>query len=252
MIDLHCHILPGVDDGSPDLEESLAMAEMALRSGVRTIVATPHANQVGRFENYCSPQLEERFRRLRHALAEAHIPLTLLDGMEIFCLEGTVERIAEGRLMGLNGSDYYLVEFGFDADPDWMSDTLEGILALGKTPLVAHPERYFAVQDYPMLVYHWLQRGCRIQANKGSLLGRFGRGPEHTAHLLLAHDMITCVASDAHSAEIRTPHMGEVLELLTDLLDEEAASRLLSVNPRKIIRNHRIPTHGVPIVRRWY
>ncbi|MCD8232525.1 MAG: hypothetical protein LUD14_12110 [Clostridiales bacterium] len=246
MIDLHTHILPGVDDGSPDMEESVAMAELAVQSGVHTLVATPHSNQRHRFENYSSVLLGSRFEELRKTLADREVPLRVLTGMEIFCTEDTAALIEAGLLFGLNHTDYYLIEFPFDADPDWMGDRLEEVLDLGKTPLIAHPERYFCIQDYPMIVFEWLQMGCRTQANKGSFLGRFGRHAGRTVHVLAEHDLITCVASDAHSSYTRTTYMDDLRRYLTDELGQEKTRRLLEENPDRILKNRKIALHGRP------
>ncbi len=252
MIDLHTHILPGLDDGSPDMEESLAMAELAVEGGVHTLVATPHSNQRGRFENYTSVKLRSAFDDFRKAVEDRNLPLRVLPGMEIFCTDDIRILIESGFLTGLNHSDYYLIEFPFDGEPGWMGDCLEEVLDLGKTPLIAHPERYFCVQDYPSFVFEWLQMGCRIQANKGSFLGRFGRHAERTVHILAECDLISCVASDAHSARIRTTYMDDVRVYLSDRFGS-AAGRLLEENPSRIIQNRKIPLHGRPVeARRRY
>jgi len=114
MIDLHTHILPGLDDGSPDMEESLAMAELAVEGGVHTLVATPHSNQRGRFENYTSVKLRSAFDDFRKAVEDRNLPLRVLPGMEIFCTDDIRILIESGFLTGLNHSDYYLIEFPFD------------------------------------------------------------------------------------------------------------------------------------------
>ncbi len=244
MIDLHAHILPGADDGSDSLEESLEMAELALESGVDILVATPHSNQEGRFENYCSEELESAFIRLQRALRKERLPLKILPGMEIFSTEDIKEKITAGMVKGLGRTEYYLVEFPFDAEPWWIGERLEDILDAGKIPLIAHPERYFCVCDYPGFVYEWIQMGCLTQANKGSILGRFGREVRDAVHILLQHGLVHCVASDAHSAWIRTPHMGEIREYLGRYFGYETAGRLLNINPMKIIKNKPVFSYG--------
>ena len=115
MIDIHAHILPDLDDGSEDMEESLEMAELAVESGVEIMTATPHSNQMGRFENFQSEQLQTAFERLRMVLKKEKIPLKILNGMEIFASEDIAQKIKNKQLSGINGTDYYLVEFPFDA-----------------------------------------------------------------------------------------------------------------------------------------
>lgn len=244
MIDLHAHILPEMDDGSGSLDESLEMAELALESGVDIIAATPHSNQEDRFENYCSEELRDAFRMFRKELKKAGLPLRILEGMEIFADEDTGEKISGGKLMGINRTDYFLVEFPFDAEPWWIGERLEDILDGGKIPLIAHPERYFCVADYPGFVYEWKQMGCLTQMNKGSILGKFGRAPRDAADVLLNNDLIDCVASDAHSSRIRTPHMGEVSEYLIRNFGFVYMRQLMEVNPSRIIRNMPVYFYG--------
>lgn len=244
MVDLHAHILPGADDGSGSMEESLEMAELALESGVDILVATPHSNQEGRYENYCSDELRAGFINLRRVLREEKLPIKILIGMEIFSSEDIGEKIRSGMLTGINMTKYLLVEFPFDAEPWWIAERLEDVIEVGKIPLIAHPERYFCIWDYPELVHEWKEMGCAVQINKGSLLGKFGKEPWDTAHILLQHNLIDCVASDAHSARVRTPHMREIREYLIRSSGYEYMQRLLVENPMKIIMNKSIESHG--------
>ena len=115
MIDLHCHILPGVDDGSSSEEESCRMARLAVESGVTAVCATPHCNVPGCFDNYRTEALEERFLCLARLLGERDIPLRLYAGMEVYVTPETPRHLREGKLLTLGGSRYLLVEFGFEA-----------------------------------------------------------------------------------------------------------------------------------------
>ena len=244
MIDIHAHILPGLDDGSGNLEESLEMAELAVESGVEIMVATPHSNQMGRFENFYSKRLIEKFEQLRTEVKKEKIPLKILNGMEIFASDDLAQKIKNKQLTGINGTEYYLVEFPFDAEPWWIKECLEDIFDTEKIPLIAHPERYFCVQDYPEIVYEWLQNGCVTQMNKGSILGRFGRNVRETTKILLQNDLISCMASDAHRSYIRTTHMEEAKEELIRLGGYDFAGYLTEKNPKRIIKNLPIPLHG--------
>ena len=244
MIDLHIHLLPGLDDGAQTWSEALRMASMAVHSGTFAIAATPHSNQMGRFENFQSEQLRNAFEQLRTALKEEKIPLKIVNGMEIFASEDIAQKIKNKQLSGINGTDYYLVEFPFDADPWWIRECLEDIFDTGKIPLIAHPERYFCIQDYPELIYEWVQNGCVTQMNKGSILGRFGRNVMETARILLRNDLISCIASDAHRSYIRTPHMGEAKKALVHIGGYGYAWHLTDENPERIIKNIQIPLHG--------
>ena len=167
MIDLHTHILPGLDDGSPDLETSVLMAAVAAESGVTHLVATPHSNQRGAFENYASPALQVRFDCLCTAVHEAGIPLELSLGMEIFGTGDVLQLLHDGRLLTLGGGRYLLIEFGFHEDPLRIERLLDALLADGYWPVVAHPERYYGLQRMPNYLFDWANRGIVLQVNKG-------------------------------------------------------------------------------------
>lgn len=246
MIDLHTHILPGLDDGAECLDDSLNLAELALAGNTDTLVATPHSNQIGLFENYASHALEQVFREFKIALMRARIPLQVSLGMEIFATADMEEKIRCGKLISLNHSRYYLVEFAFDEEPSMIRLYLEQIFAAGGVPLIAHPERYFCVQDYPSLVYEWLRMGSFAQINRGSLFGRFGRHSAQTAEVLLQNKLVTCVASDAHSPHMRTTYMGDAKEYLSDQFGDDEMYRLMVENPGRIVRNLHITEHGRP------
>ncbi|MCI5648526.1 MAG: tyrosine-protein phosphatase [Fusicatenibacter sp.] len=245
MIDIHCHILPDVDDGSGSLEDSILMAEMAARSGVDTIVVTPHSNQRGRFENYESEELRRRFQELQSEIEHEQIPVRLLRGTEIFSSPDLTELIRSGEVISLNGSCYYLVEFAFDEEPWEIQETLQEILAIGKVPVIAHPERYYCIQEQPNYLYEWRMLGALAQMNKGSIFGRFGKRTARAADRMLRCCHVTCIASDAHSPFMRTTDMEEIDEFLMDHFPMEYRDLLLEKNPERIITNRRI-TDGPP------
>ena len=238
MTDIHCHILPSVDDGAPDMTEALAMARMAEDSGVTTVIATPHCAIPGtERDNFISRELYDRFVALRDAIAAEGIGVRLKAGAEIFCTEETPRLLREGRLLTLGSSDYLLTEFYFDMPGDYMDDMLARLAAEGVRPVVAHPERYEAVQARPEIAEDWVRAGYVLQMNKGSVLGRFGRSVGQTAFHLLHRGLIHLVASDAHSARSRTPDMTEIRFFLEDCFSEEFARGLLTENPRRILEN---------------
>lgn len=244
MIDIHTHILPNLDDGSQRIEESLEMAVIAYESGVDVLVCTPHAHQKRRFENYYSPQLMERFQWFRDVVRQERIPLTLLMGMEIFSDDDVGDMILDRKLISINHSGYYLIEFPFGESSDVIAEQLSQVFTAGGTPVIAHPERYYCVQEDPSLIYKWCSRGCLAQVNKGSFFGKFGKGALRTAVQLLEHDLVTCVATDAHSAYERNTYMGDIWDYLEDQFGEETAWRLTTSNPDRILKGKRIAFNG--------
>ena len=241
MIDLHAHILPGLDDGSPDLETSVLMAAVAAESGVTHLVATPHSNQRGAFENYASTALQVRFDCLRTAVHEAGIPLELSLGMEIFGTGDVLQLLHDGRLLTLGGGRYLLIEFGFHEDPLRIERLLDALLADGYWPVVAHPERYYGLQRMPNYLFDWANRGIVLQVNKGSLFGRFGRGAQALAGAMLAHGLVGCIASDAHRPDVRTPDLSAAWDYLAERFSEPLAEQLLTRNPMHILRSEPLP-----------
>ncbi|MEE0776284.1 MAG: CpsB/CapC family capsule biosynthesis tyrosine phosphatase [Bacillota bacterium] len=237
ICDLHSHILPGVDDGSVSLEESLAMIAMAADSGVGAMVATPHSNHWNGYENYWSEDLAADFETLRIAVKEAGIPVEIFQGMEIFVTEEAGRLLSQGAVIPLAQTRYLLTEFAFDDYPNRIVYYLDEFLSMGYVPIVAHPERYYCVQDQPGFVRDWMERGCLMQLNKGSFLGRFGRRAAMAARELTYRRLVTAVASDAHHADFRTPSMFDLKKLLQMEFSEEAAEILLMENPRRILQN---------------
>ena len=237
MIDIHAHILPGLDDGADRTRTSLQMAKLAVRSGVTDLIATPHSNQRGRFENYASKELIGRFERLHHLMQEEQIPLRLHLGMEVYASSDMAVLYREGKLLTLAGSRYLLVEFDFHDDVYYMERILQDMLDAGVTPILAHPERYRTLQALPDILVDWVRGGVHLQINKGSLFGFFGRESFRLAVTMLEHDLASFAASDAHRAHQRTPALQETYRWIADHYSERRADRLLRRNPERVLRN---------------
>ncbi len=235
MIDMHTHVLPGVDDGAADLDEALTLLAMAADSGVGTVVTTPHCNIPEEIGNYVCPELDALWRALGREVRRAGIPVGLCRGMEVFATEDLPELLEQGRVWTLNGTPYFLTEFSFGEDPDFCFDVLRRCAEKGFRPVIAHPERYIFVQEEPAIAYEWCTRGYALQLNKGSLLGRFGGGAQRAAELLMDHGLAACVASDAHSPVRRTTHMGEIRRYLTERWGGDYARLVLEENPSRIL-----------------
>lgn len=236
MVDIHCHILPEFDDGASCPDEAIAMVYMAADSGITSIIATPHfPGKPDSLEHMGS--LMERYEWLRRTVRNLHLPLRLHPGAEILCLPETPELAADKLLPTLGNSDYLLTEFFFDEPFDSMDRTLIALADCGYRPVIAHPERYHAIQSAPARLRHWQDKGYVLQLNKGSILGAFGPGPEAAAITALEMRAAHVIASDAHSAHRRTPHMGQLRMWLKDHCDPEYARMLLTENPSRLLEN---------------
>lgn len=240
MIDIHAHILPGIDDGAGDLYDTLEMAQMAADSGVRAIVATPHCNIPGVYRNYFGDAYLEAFYAARDAIKKERIPIELYPGMEVFATYDLPELIEDGKIMTINQSHYLLMEFSFDEDPEFASALLGKIREMEIIPVVAHVERYEFVQEDPWLIYQWRKAGYGIQVNKGSFMGRFGRRAWRTAYELLEYQLISAVASDAHSPYRRTTYMRDAYEALLNDFSKEYLDILFRKNPEHICRDEKL------------
>jgi protein-tyrosine phosphatase len=234
MIDIHCHILPDFDDGASGIEESLEMARMAYRSGVTDIAATSHF--MGTMEGLERlPLMRQRYTDLVLQLRKAEIPIRLHPGAEILCTPQTPELAQLGRLPTLGSGNYVLTEFFFDESFDFMDTMLADIAAEGYRIVVAHPERYGAIQHDIRLLHRWARLGYVLQLNKGSVLGAFGSGAKHAANAIMDQGLAHLFASDAHSYHSRTPHMSQIRQWVGEHCDQRYAQILLERNPRRIL-----------------
>ena len=235
MIDLHCHMLPGVDDGAATEKEALLMAQVAVDSGVTDVALTPHCNVPGKFSNYYDQQLEGRFRRFEQLLHRENGSLTVHRGMEVFVTPELPRLLDNGSLLTLGGSRYLLVEFAFGEEAWFADDILCQIRQYDLIPVVAHPERYSFLQDEPRHLLRWVGDGCLLQLNKGSFFGMFGRHAAKTAHWCLDCGCLHLIGSDAHSPYRRTPRLNDVYDLVADAVSPETAQLLLHDNPAAIL-----------------
>lgn len=231
MTDIHTHILPGLDDGAESLYDTLEMAAMAFENGTTRIVATPHCNIPDVYDNYFGERYIHAFETARRAIEKEKIPVELLPGMEVFATEDLPELLTEGKIMPLNQTRNVLIEFDFAEDPRFAERVLRRVREVGARPVIAHAERFEFVQDDPQIVYRWQERGYCVQVNKGSFLGRFGRRAEQTAYRLLNHNVVTAVASDAHSPERRTTCMADAYEVLASEYPRNYLDILFDKNP---------------------
>lgn len=235
MVDIHCHILPGVDDGAEDLNESLEMARMAARCGVTDLAATPHFR--GDMEDLERLGMFYRqFLRLEKALEREKIPLKLHLGAEVLCTALTVELAKEEQLPTIGDTRYVLCEFFFDTPGHRIDEILAGIAEAGYSPVVAHPERYETVRKDPRWVQRWFHGGYVIQMNKGSVLGAFGSRVEDAAWWLLNRGFVHILASDGHSASRRTPDLAPLRSWLLENCPRDYARLLLEENPARLLQ----------------
>ena len=235
MVDIHCHILPGVDDGAENLMQSLEMARLSAECGVADLVATSHfrgdGDEPGTLERFY-----RQFQLLQNALKREDIPLRVHLGAEILCVDETVQLARDRLLPTISNTDYVLCEFFFDAPYEYMDRILSGIAGAGYKVVIAHPERYDAIVREPRRAQRWFHKGYVIQMNKGSVLGAFGGGVQDTARFLLEEGCVHMIASDAHSPRRRTTDLSLLREWLLEHYPKEYYRLLLKENPGRLLQ----------------
>ncbi len=233
MIDIHCHILPEMDDGASDIYDTLEMAYIASQNGTDAIVATPHCNAPGG-ENYFDSHFIEIFKKAQTAIQNENIPIKLIGGMEVFVTYDLPELIVNEKILTINNSDYMLIEFDFNEDPEFVDIMVERLMQLDLKPVIAHPERYEFIRNNIDFAQRLVAKGCVLQANKGSFLGAYGSRTESTAFSLVTQNLISVVASDAHNPMLNTPDMTQAKSFLEDIYP---VKKLFEENPLKICMN---------------
>lgn len=218
MFDLHCHILPGVDDGATDWEESLEMAGIFVENGVKTIVATPHS-----YADILPEQIQMLTVELNNRLAERDLPLTVVPGMEVHLDIDLPEQLRAGKILPIAERNV-LLELPSNLLPLYTDDVVFRLMLEGYRVILAHPERNSQVIKNPELIFDWVSKGVLVQITSGSVLGKFGEQIQRTTKQLLKANLVHFIGSDAHGTTRRKP----------DLAEAATALRNLAVNAREI------------------
>ncbi len=248
MIDIHSHILPGLDDGAQSLEDSVVMLRQAAKAGTTDIVASPHANQQYRFE----PQVvEAKIGELQAAVGDSP---RIHYGCDFHL---TMENIADAlRAPGkytIDHRGYLLVEFSDLLIPKSTDEIFSRMMHAGMRPVVTHPERNPLLQRRIPELESWVSQGAHVQVTAQSLSGRFGKTARRVAHDLMERGLVHFLASDAHDTKWRTTPLDETWNYVTERFGPEAALRLLEENPRAALAGVPISPAPLPIKRKkWY
>jgi protein-tyrosine phosphatase len=237
MIDLHLHLLPGIDDGASSLTVTEAMLALAADLGFTRLVATPHLD--GPLDPDYQRQAESLTERVRSA-GERH-GIEVDQGYEIQLDPGLAHRLQAGEPVTLAGSRTVLVEVPFSGWPHHVDQSLFEIQAAGYRPLLAHPERYTAAQADPGKVIDLAERGVMLQVTFSSLTGLFGRSAQQLAQTLVERDLATVLATDAHGAGHRLVNVEKGIERAEELVGPERLDQLVRANPSALLADEPLP-----------
>lgn len=237
MYDIHCHILPELDDGAQSVQQSLAMAAMAAKNGTTELICTPHCSSTDPNLPIRMETILARTAQMNALLEEAGIPLRLHPGMELLCIGGLRQLLAQGDFLTLANSRYLLLEFPFDCEAQELGLAAWDAQRLGLCPILAHPERYTCVQYTPELAGEWAEQGWLLQLNADSLLGNLGDAAAEASQWLVRAQLAHIVASDAHHVAYRTPALSAGYEWVARHTTQAYASLLFCENPSNILND---------------
>lgn len=214
MIDIHCHILPGIDDGAATMEDSLAMARAAVKEGITTIIATPH-HKNNQFNNPKSSILT-KVNDLNTVLKQENIPLTILPGQEVRIYGEVLEDYYKEEILTLNQTKYLFIEFPSSSVPRYAERLLYELQTEGIIPIIVHPERNKELQEKPDLLYQFVKNGALTQVTASSVAGYFGKNVKKFSEQLIESNLTHFVASDAHNVHSRSFKVMEAFDAIDD------------------------------------
>lgn len=233
MIDLHSHILPGIDDGAKTLDDSLEMARIAVADGIQTMACTPHIYP-GMYMND-GPGITRARDALQQEFDQRGIALKLVVGADVHLVPGLLDGIHTGRVPTLNGSRYLLLEPSHTTPPPGFEASVFNLVASGYTPVITHPERLLWIETHYPTFLRLIEQGAWMQVTAGALTGVFGSRAQYWGERFLGEGHTHILATDAHSTSRRKPQLSEALAVAERLLGREEALHLVSTRPQAVL-----------------
>lgn len=237
IFDMHCHILPSVDDGARNETSTERMLAVAHEEGVDCIVATPHFAYGQEKEKL--EEIKRKYWEVRKLWKEKNPTKELYLGNEIFYSEGVVDSLMSGIAMTMNDTRYVLIEFGVGVEFSSVQRAVQELRYAGYFPIIAHVERYKRLKDWKML-QELIDMGAYMQVNASTLLGKYGFFTQRRMLHFLKRDLIHFIATDAHDSRERKPKMKECVEYLKKQLGEEKVRQILEENPMRMLRGEEL------------
>lgn len=238
MIDVHSHIVFGVDDGSKSIEQSIEMLQEANSLGFEKVIVTPHY-----IEEYYEMDKEEiaaRIEILKEELEKVDCNIEIIQGNEIYITNNINELLENEQAVALNNKKYVLFELPLNAEAMNLNEVVYQILEKGRIPILAHPERYPFVQKDPNVLLDLIENGVLIQSNYGSIIGQYGKQVKNTVKKMLEHNMVHLLGSDVHRPRTVYTRIDEALEEIGKIVDEETLENITLNYPQQIIEGNDI------------
>jgi len=246
VIDIHCHLLPGLDDGAPDMGISLAMARMAVEDGISAIVCTPHITP-GLYDN-TGDAIRLAVEALRRRLTAEGIKLRIEAGADVHIAPDLGRKLAARSIPTLAGSRYFLFEPPHHVVPPRLEQVVRSLLGAGYVPVLTHPERLTWLEGHYDLIKRVSALGVPIQITAGSVLGAFGRQPRYWAERMLDEGLVDFLASDAHNLDTRPPRLSAARDAVAARLGEDEAVAMTFSRPAAILADEALPPRAAPII----
>ena len=235
MIDLHCHMLPGIDDGAVDLAMALEMARLAAADGIHTVACTPHIYP-GMYEN-TADGIRGAITALQAELDAQGIALRLVEGADVHLDTDLVGSIRDGRVPTLAGSRYLLLEPPHHVAPPRFEDSVFQLMMAGHVPVITHPERLSWIENHYEVFGRLVKGGAWMQITSGSVTGRFGKRPQYWAERMLDDGLVHILATDAHHPRRRPPFLAEGRAAAAKRVGEQEATHMVVTRPQGILDN---------------
>jgi len=248
MIDLHCHLLPGIDDGPKDLATSLEMARIAVADGITTTFCTPHIYP-GLYENN-AVDIRHRVANLQLILQNQNIPLTLNFGADVHLVPGLLDAIRSGRVPTLGASRYLLLEPSHHVCPPRFCESVFELIGAGYVPVITHPERLTWAQDHLDDFFALARSGAWLQVTGGALTGKFGTRVQRLAERFVGDGWTAILASDAHTTQRRAPQLRDARERASALVGSDEATRMVVDRPQLVLLNSQPSDEPPPLALR--
>lgn len=236
MIDIHSHIIPNVDDGSKSIDETVKLIKEAVDAGFTDVILTSHYIPQG-YETDAK-ELTIWREKLQDAITKENISLNLHTGMEVYITEEIVDRLEQGKLLTLANSKYLLMELPLNTKVQYLSDIIFRLINKNIVPIIAHPERYSIVQKDPSIVKSWINQGCMLQCNFGSILGLYGKTAKKTIKYLLKNDLVHFFGTDVHKKETIYIKVQTATKKIKKIVGADKLEELTNTNARYILEKN--------------